>query len=631
MRTTRLRGIRGGGVYNCSMDVRFRLLGVCAFAAIALRGQTLSNKSLTGKYFFREVLLATDSMQTLTFAGTMTFDGNGNVSIAGLSLAGTSTPTSASSTGTYAVAAGGSVTITDPLRNGATINARLGQSALAGSNTETGNNVFSIFVAMSAATSSVSTSTLNGTYWIASLEFLNGSPSSTSETFFTATADGHGGFGNPSVFGEASNLGDEQATQIVTGATYTVNADGSGTAVFPVPTGADPTMQLLSGTKNIYISQDGSFFFGGSTAAGGQGLLIGIQAGSSVTNTGFTGLYWSADLFLEQQTHASYTGSAYALGANGSFTASRRERTDGGVLDVTADVPYAIGNPYGSGTAIDNDIAVSANGQVFLGSGLSFVNTDRYELFFGIRAPSVSGPGMFLNPQGVFNVFSFAPAGNPIAPGEFITIYGTGLPAQSAVSVPFPIQLGGVELLINNTPAPLYLITATQVFAAVPYSVTGPTASIVLNSHGTLSNTINVPLAASAPGIATVSQNGIGAGAITHADGTLVSSTSPASPGETVVIYLTGLGQVSPAIGDGAAATGLRTTNSVQTIYFNGVCANAPNCDASNIAYQGLTPGYAGLYQINVTIPIDVTPGLAVPLAIQTANGFTDMVNIAIQ
>jgi uncharacterized protein (TIGR03437 family) len=75
----------------------------------------------------------------------------------------------------------------------------------------------------------------------------------------------------------------------------------------------------------------------------------------------------------------------------------------------------------------------------------------------------------------------------------------------------------------------------------------------------------------------------------------------------------------------------LNTSNSVQTIYINGVCANSPNCDASNISYQGLTPGYAGLYQINVTIPIGASPGSAVPLAILTTNGFTDMVDIAIQ
>jgi uncharacterized protein (TIGR03437 family) len=233
---------------------------------------------------------------------------------------------------------------------------------------------------------------------------------------------------------------------------------------------------------------------------------------------------------------------------------------------------------------------------------------------------------MFLNPQGVFNVFSFAPVGNPIAPGEFINIYGTGLPARAAVAPPFPMNLSGVQLLINNTPAPLFQVTATNVYGVVPYSVTGSTATIVLVNGGAQSNTITLPVAATVPGVASQAQNGLGAGAITHANGTLVSTSSPASRGETVVIYLTGLGAVTPAVADGAGASGLSRSNSVQAVYFGASAA-----DQSSISFQGLAPGYPGLYQINVTIPLGVAPGAAVPLAIQTTNGFTDMVDIAIQ
>lgn len=621
-------------VYNGSMVIFHRLPWMVLAAGLSSSGflpaQTLSNKSLTGKFSFRETLLAADTSQLASIWGTLTFDGNtpGNFTCTGQQITGNALAAGVNKGGTYSVDSGGLVTMSDPLRSGAMINARLGTAALVGSNTET-DAVLSMFVAVPAPTSAITASVLTGSYWVASLEFLSGDLSLRRETFFQMTANGGGGFGNPvAVLGEAGNLSDKQVTQMVTGATYAVNADGTGTATFPIPNAADPARQLLGGTKTIYIAQDGSFFFGGGTDTGSHGLLIGIRTAANATNAILSGLYWSADLRLERQNYSSYAGSAIVQ-SSGTLTWSRRLRSNTAVQDVTAVTPYSV-NGNGSGTAIDNDIAVSANGQLFLGSGLAIGDTQRYELFFAVRAPALSGSGIFLNPQGVVNVFSFAPAGSPISPGEFITIFGTGLPLRSSVVPPFPPSLNGVQLLINNKPVPLYLITATQVLAVVPFSVTGPTATIVLDNSGTRSNTITVPVAATSPGIASAAQSGVGAGAIQHHDFSPVTAQSPAQRGETIIVYATGLGQVSPAAPDGGPAPGdpfLSRTNSVLAVYFGATC----QCDPAGITYQGLTPTYAGLYQINVTIPLNASPGLAVPLAILTPNGFTDMVDIAIQ
>src|SRR5260370_12975894 len=141
--------------------------------------------------------------------------------------------------------------------------------------------------------------------------------------------------------------------------------------------------------------------------------------------------------------------------------------------------------------------------------------------------PGLSGTGIFLNPQAVDNVFSYAPPGNPIAPGEFITIFGTGLPLRSSVVPPFPTNLTGVQLLINNKAVPLYLITAFQVFAVVPFNITGSTATIVLDNSGTRSNSITVPVAATAPGITTAWQSGIGLRATQHPAPTPVPPITP--------------------------------------------------------------------------------------------------------
>ncbi len=597
------------GVYNEVMAILFRLMrfafaaGLCGVAI--LHADVLSNKSLTGKYFFREVLLVTDApSQTLTIFGTLTFDAtNGNFTYSGQQLTGTAAPASVSGPGTYSVEPSGLATLSDPLRSGTTINARVGTNALVGSNTETGNNVVSMFAAVAAPSSATNAATLSGTFQVASLEFANGSFNSRRETFFQMSANGSGSLGNPSVLGQASNLGDTQITQAVSAATYTVNSDGTGTVTFP-PTSSDPTQQLLGGSRSIYISGDGNFFIGGGTGASGQGMLVGIRTASNATNNSLTGFYWASDLRLAGQNSSSYAGSANATGT-GNMTWSRRLRANTGPLDVTALTPYSL-NADGSGTVLDNRIAVSTNSQFFVGSGLVFTNIPHYELFFGIRMPGLSGTGIFLNPQAVDNVFSYAPPGNPIAPGEFITIFGTGLPLRSSVVPPFPANLNGVRLLINGNAVPLYLITEFQVFAVVPFSITGSTATIVLDNNGTRSNTITVPVAATAPGIATVLQSGIGLGAIQHGDGTPVSASKPALRGETIVIYATGLGQTTPSVADGFPAPGgpnLAKTTSVLAAYV--VCADGRTCEASPISYQGLTPTYAGLYQINVAMPMN--------------------------
>jgi len=609
------------------MSFVLRVACLCAAPGLPLFAQVINNASLTGKYGFREVVLAA-SNQVQTLFGTLTFDGKGGYTYAGQLLSGASAPAASSANnGTYSVQPSGLATISDPLQSGGQINARFASALLLGSNTETSNNSFSIFIAVPLPSAPPALTTFNGTYWVASLEFLNGNLAMARETLFQMTANSTGGFGSPTAKGQALNLGNNRMSQTISAATYNFGSDGSGSITLPPPS-SDPAQVLIGGTKSIYAAPDGSFFVGGSTGAGGQGLLVGIKAGTSPS---LTGLYWTADLYARQQTYSCSAGSADAVTRN-TMTWSKRLRESGGAIDITTVTGFSI-NPDSSAAVFDNSSAVSANGQIFIGSGLASFSTDRYELFIGVSAPSVSGTGLYLNPQGVANVFSYAPTGNPIAPGEFITIFGSGLPVRSAIPVPFSTSLNGVQLMINNTPAPLYAITANQVFAVVPYSLTGSTASIVLSNNGTNSNTITVPIAATSPGIASQTQNGLGAGAITHADGSLVTPTSPALRGETVVIYLTGLGAVTPSVADGTAAPSktLAKTSSVQTIYLNGVCPNAPNCDASNILFQGLTPGYAGLYQVNFTIPLTTAAGAAIPLALQTTTGFADMITIAIE
>jgi uncharacterized protein (TIGR03437 family) len=94
--------------------------------------------------------------------------------------------------------------------------------------------------------------------------------------------------------------------------------------------------------------------------------------------------------------------------------------------------------------------------------------------------------------------------------------------------------------------------------------------------------------------------------AITHADGSLVSNDSPAAPNETVVVYATGLGPVSGAMVTGAPAssTSLQRTTPQQTTAMLNYSAPA------TVSFSGLTPGFIGLYQVNVQVPANAAHGV---------------------
>jgi uncharacterized protein (TIGR03437 family) len=130
---------------------------------------------------------------------------------------------------------------------------------------------------------------------------------------------------------------------------------------------------------------------------------------------------------------------------------------------------------------------------------------------------------------------------------------------------------------------------------------------------GGQSATQTLALAQSSPGIFTVNSSGTGDGVILHADNTLVSAAQPASAGEQVVIYATGLGATSPAFSTGTAANQTNTTAMPVTVTIGG--QNAA------VVYSGLTQGLVGLYQVNAIVP----PGLtgSQPVVVKVGAAFS--------
>jgi len=594
----------------------------------------MNNQSLSGKFFFRHVSLGTDASGNLTdprsLIGAMTFDGSGHYSYTGQEIIGAGAAASQTGSGAYSVDPAGFVSLDSPLRSGAKVNARVGSSVLLGSTTESTDSTYDLFAAILAPTASVGAS-LPGPYWAVSLEFPGATRANSRATFFNLSSTVAGQFAAITVNGHAANITSGlPTTQQVTAATYTMGSDGSGSANF----GAASTAVLLSGSRTLYVSADGNTLIGGSTSVGSHDFLMAVKADTGATNTAWNADFWGAGLRSDASIALGYAGSVSARGLGNLTWTKRYKELGAGAYDFTGVETYAL-NPDGSGTLLAagaalGPLALGAGGKTFVGAIVNAEDSGGYEIVVGAQMNAVSGTGVFLNPQRVLNAAGYAPAGNPISPGGYVSLFGSGMAASvKTAAAPYPLTLNNVTVLVNNKPAPLYYVSATQINALIPYSTVGPTATVVVENGTSSSNTVTVPVAATSPGFFAADASGTGIAAVLHGNASLglVNPGSPASPGETVVLYLAGMGAVSPPVADGTATAGPPNLSQVTASPIVVYIADQP----ATIAYAGLAPNFPGLYQFNVVVPLTISSTGNVPLAIATPNAFHDQVSLAVQ
>jgi len=220
----------------------------------------------------------------------------------------------------------------------------------------------------------------------------------------------------------------------------------------------------------------------------------------------------------------------------------------------------------------------------------------------------------------------------PVAPGAFISIFGSNLATAqaSASSLPLPIQLGDTQVLLGGQPLLLNFVSAGQINAVIPFGAPANAIQQLTVIHkGVYSPAETLVVALTQPAVFTQDQSGAGASVITvvKPDGTqfLNTATAPASSGDTLEIYCAGLGGVNPAVPDGSAAPAsppARTINPV-TVTIGG--------QSAAVSFAGLVPGFAGLYQVNVTVPAGIHPASDVPLVVTAGSASSPTVTLAIR
>ena len=222
--------------------------------------------------------------------------------------------------------------------------------------------------------------------------------------------------------------------------------------------------------------------------------------------------------------------------------------------------------------------------------------------------------------------------GVPVAPGTLVSLFGANLSAADAVpsALPLPTSLAAVEVRLNDVPIPLLFAGLSQVNAQIPYALDPDTEYQLEIRRGiTIAPPQPVVIAQARPGVFTVDQSGTGQGHIYRAftDGTqrLADAANAAATGDVLVIYCNGLGLTNPAVTAGAAAP-----FSPLAVTANTVAVTIGSLNAA-VAFAGLAPGFAGLYQINAVVPPGISPSAAASVVLTVAGQSSVSVTMGIR
>jgi uncharacterized protein (TIGR03437 family) len=224
-------------------------------------------------------------------------------------------------------------------------------------------------------------------------------------------------------------------------------------------------------------------------------------------------------------------------------------------------------------------------------------------IIFGTAAAGAAAPSI----TGVYNAGSWIPPSLPnsgVAQGAYLTVTGSGLgPASLVVAGSYPLQttqgLAGTTVQVTvggvTQTCIMYYTSGTQVSAILPSATPVGNGTLTVSYQGGFGST-PIQVVPASFGMFTLNSAGTGAGSITDVNYNPITMINAAHPGETIVLWGTGLGAVS---GDETEPPTPSNFPGVQVLIENQLVTPA---------YAGRS-SYPGLDQINVTIPAGISGG----------------------
>lgn len=208
----------------------------------------------------------------------------------------------------------------------------------------------------------------------------------------------------------------------------------------------------------------------------------------------------------------------------------------------------------------------------------------------------------------------------PFAPGSLITIFGTnlafgaaGLTAENTSGATLPFTLGNVRVVIDNTSAPLLYVSPTQINVMIPPDEIAGAVPLQVVRQTVPGPVVSISLVSAAPALF-VSTERFALAQDYNTNYAISTANAPAQPGDLMILYATGLGGTQPLPLSGEIPQTAALINGFASGILK-VMLNGNAIDPKLIAYAGLTPKYAGLYQINFYVPTESPPNPLIRVA----------------
>jgi uncharacterized protein (TIGR03437 family) len=214
-----------------------------------------------------------------------------------------------------------------------------------------------------------------------------------------------------------------------------------------------------------------------------------------------------------------------------------------------------------------------ANAKVYVGAADSLV-------VFGLQAaPAI---------RSIVNSGGYSPGA--VAPGSIVSIFGTNLADGTATASnhPLPGILAGARILINGVAAPLLSASSNQINAQIPYETPAGMARVTATLWNSASSSIGLEIQLTAPGIF---------GVLLNQDGTINGPDHATTAGNTVAVFLTGLGQTQPPTPSGVPAATGSPASAMPPVSATIGGKIAP------VLSTILAPGLVGVFELTLEVP----------------------------